>query len=144
VDDGTRSGENRTELIEFNEAEAGNLLVTPLGGDRYRLDETPIMVGPDPGTSEGDPELWWGDTIEAQRLASGALRYRATVARSPWRHWSWLLPREAIDSSGLTAFTELITKSGGLWERIFQGILIVHLPEDSTLDPGAELAACLR
>jgi hypothetical protein len=135
--------ESRTVVFEFDEAEEG-LLVTPLGGDRYRLDETPIMLGPDPGIPGEGPQLWWGDTIEAEGLAAGSLRYRTTVARSPWRHWSWLLPREAIDSSGLSAFTELITKNGGLWERILQGILIVHLPEDSNLDPDAELAACLR
>ena len=144
MDDVHRLGESQLVTMIFNEVMQGTVFVTPLGKNLYQLDETVVVIGPDPEPTGGDEELWWGDTIEAESLPSGALCYRAIAARGPWRHWSWILPRAAIDSDGLAAFTALITKNGGRWERIVQGILIVHLPEDVDLDPDVELADSLR
>lgn len=98
MDDLHRSDASRTVTMIFHEAARGTVLVTPLGGNLYRLDETVVVIGPGPESTDGDVDLWWGDTIEAESLASGSLRYRAIVARGPWRHWSWVLPRAAIDS----------------------------------------------
>jgi hypothetical protein len=113
-----------------------DLTVTPLGDHRYRLEETPLGW-------EG-PTMWRGDTIEAEALEDGTLRYLVTVERTSWLHHTWVLAREVVASDALSAFTDTVESEGGVWERAFGGLLIVHLPEGSTFDPEAAWAAALQ
>jgi len=144
MDDLRRIEESRVARIIFDGVEEEGLLVTPLGANLYRLEETPIPLDRDFETADADLQLWRGDTIEAEVLESGALRYRTTAAKTPWRHFSWILASDVIDSGAFAAFTDVVERNRGIWERIMGGYFIVHLPEDSTFDPEAELAACVE
>src|SRR5262249_13531236 len=85
MDDLRRIEESRVARIIFDGGEEEGLLVTPLGANLYRLEETPIPLYRDFETADADLQLWRGDTIEAEVLESGALRYRTTAAKTPWR-----------------------------------------------------------
>lgn len=132
--------ESRTARIVFGGADEP-VLVTPLGSDLYRLEETPLSPGLDSEVPDDDLLLWRGDTIEADALEGGALRYRGIAAKSPWRHLLWILAKDTFDSGAFDSFTEALDRSGGDWERVMGGVVLVHLPPDSTFDPVAELAA---
>lgn len=80
--------------INFDGVEEERLLVTPLDANLYRLEETPIPLDRNVETADADLQLWRSDTIEAKVLESGALRYRTTAAKTPWRHFSWILASE--------------------------------------------------
>jgi len=51
---------------------------------------------------------------------------------------------DVIDSAAFAGFTDAVERNRGIRERIMGGLFIVHLPEDSTFDPEAELTACVQ
>jgi hypothetical protein len=41
---------------------------------------------------------------------------------------SWVLTKAQIEIPALSALLDKVMEAGGFWERIFSGILLVHLP----------------
>jgi|SRR5579883_1088800 hypothetical protein len=116
--------------ISFEAGSKQTIVVTPLGGDLYRLEWTPLLV---------DQELFLGDVIEAETLANGELSFRRLVTPSPWHHWQWILSKEVIESLAFEALKSTIEKQGGKWERYLGGIILIHLPPGTPLDPQEEM-----
>jgi hypothetical protein len=117
--------------LSFEEGSEGGIeYVTPLEKNLYRLDATPMFV---------DVEVSFGDIIEAEVQANGVLRFRRVAMRSPWRHWSWVLSKDTVESALFQAFQQAIEAHGGVWERVFGGVFFAHLPPDTDFDPEAAL-----
>jgi len=112
--------------LRFDDASQEQSEVTQLGTNRFRLEETPLSA-PEP--------LYPGDTIEAQPLQDGSYRFGSILERSPMSHYSWVVPRSFVDSAAYHEFTKSIEAAGGKWEGIAGGILRVHLPQRTDVDP---------
>ena len=84
--------------LSFEEGSEGGIeYVTPLEKNLYRLDATPMFV---------DVEVSFGDIIEAEVQANGVLRFRRVAMRSPWRHWSWVLSKDTVESAPFRPFSK--------------------------------------
>jgi hypothetical protein len=117
-------------LVMFDDEIVLRVSLEPLKGNLYRLGTTPL-------TDDGG--IYLGDIIEAEMQENGVLRYLRVVEASPLRHWSWLLSEKVGASAAFEAFRETIEKQGGIWERYFGGILFIHLPPGTPLDPQEEM-----
>jgi hypothetical protein len=87
----------RLELDDLSNDET--VRVTPLSADRYRLEDTPLSC-----LFSEELQLWHGDIIQTAREPDGALRTCTVVARSPFRRFDWILSRQVVESTNLTAF----------------------------------------
>ena len=119
------------QRFKFEEGVDQTLSVIPLQENLYRLNVTPVFL---------DEQLaCFGDIIEAEKQEDGILQFRRVVERSTWQHWCWFLPKSIVESSVITTFKQLIEVQRGVWEQLFGGFFIVHLPEGSAFDPQVEL-----
>jgi hypothetical protein len=108
--------------------------VVSLGGNRYRLDSTPLFV-------EWDDEVWPGDIIDLEPGENGVLLFRGIVSKSPWRHLVWAPGRH---KAAFEAFSDALETAGAKWEHFIGGSFYVHLPPDSEFDLDSEWEDCLR
>ncbi len=116
-------------VLLFGHGVSETVDVTRVSDDVFRLEVTPLSrLG----------RHWKGDTIRARRC-DGGLQFRGVVERSPMRHLQTILPCEFAESAALREFLADVEARGGCWERIFRGVLIVHIPPDCPLDVDAEL-----
>jgi len=127
--------ESQEVRLSFEEGSVSTEYVTPLGKNLYRLEMTPVLV---------EVEVSFGDIIEAGMQPDGVLRFCRVAERSQWRHWDWLLSKDTIESAPFMAFLQAIEEHGGFWERVFGGVLFVHLPPDSDFDPASALAEAIE
>jgi hypothetical protein len=89
------------------------LFVTPLGGNLYRMEESSLLE-----------HTRYDDVIEAELQSDGNLRFLQVVTPSSLITECYLFS----DSPSLSAFLDKVVLAGGNWERIFGGILFLHLP----------------
>ena len=108
--------------------------VTHLGGDRYRLDTSPVL-------SEC---ATFGDVISASVSAPGRLQVLQVVQRSPYNTVVWAISPEVAESAQLVEFLDLVVASGGAWERVFGGLLYLHTPLLSDIDLSCEYERIVR
>src|SRR5260370_10305155 len=94
--------------LSFEEGSEGREYVTPLEKNLYRLDATPMFV---------DVEVFFGDIIEAEVQANGVFRFRRVAMRSPWRHCSWVLFNDTVDTAPFHAFHQAIEAVRGICNR---------------------------
>ncbi|HEX6533509.1 MAG TPA: hypothetical protein VF041_02875 [Gemmatimonadaceae bacterium] len=112
---------------------AEGIFVELLGPGLYRLEETPALA------NGGADPIHAGDVVELEALPDGSHRLVRVVTRSPMRHYQWVVPRELVESGELRDFLDAVENEGGSWERVFGGVLYVHLPPESALDADVEL-----
>ena len=105
-------------LYEGGDSESA--LVTPLGANRYRLEEN-LLLG----------EATYHDILEAEAQADGTLRYLRVAEPSGLKTESWILSKTLIESPDLTKLLERVDAAGGRWERVYGGVLIVSVPPTS-------------
>ncbi|MEO6888654.1 MAG: hypothetical protein ABI456_05700 [Ktedonobacteraceae bacterium] len=118
--------ESQEFRLSFEEGNVGIEYVTPLGENMFRLDATPILV---------DVEVAYGDIIEAELQANGVWRFCRVVTRSLWRHWDWMLGKDFVESPAFLAWQQAIEAHGGVWQHVFGGVFLVHLPPETDFDP---------
>ena len=105
------------------------LNMTPLGDNRYRLEETSLCG-----------LLRYGDTIEVHPPAEdGAVRYRRMVKRSGLKTHSFVLSQGVAESAGMSNLVQRIHSQGGHCERIAGGMFFAHIPKDLNIDISQEL-----
>jgi hypothetical protein len=105
------------------------LYMTPLGNNRYQLEET-SMCG----------VLRYGDTLETyQPSEDGSVRYRRMVKRSGLKTHSFVLSRDVVESVEMSQLIQRIHAQGGHCERIAGGMFFAHIPKDLNMDIGHEL-----
>lgn len=109
----------RTASITLQDGDAEDLLVTPLGSDMYRLEESSLFG-----------ELRYHDVIEAATLADGSLCYIRVAAPSESKTLSWILQESVFDNPRMKSLLERVMSVGGNWERTLGGVLTVHVPPE--------------
>lgn len=107
----------RALQIALSEDDREELLVTPISGNLYRLEESSLFG-----------ELMYHDVIEAEVQPDGSLRLVCVATPSGLRTASWVLAESLFESPELTALLDKVVSIGGNWERTFGGMLTVHLP----------------
>jgi len=113
------SGSNERTRLWFDNGDSEELLLTPIDGDLYRLEES-SFVG----------EMRYADVIRASPRDRGGLLFLAIETRSNLVTQSWILSRTILESPGCTSLLNKIVAMGGAWERAFGGVLLVHTPQD--------------
>jgi hypothetical protein len=113
------AGDGRAQIV-FENGDSEELLVTPLGSDVYRLEESSFCG-----------EMRYLDVIRAVTRDDGALLFKEVVTRSELANESWILSKEIMASRELREILDLVLTMGGKWEQAFGGILIVHAPKES-------------
>ena len=114
--------------IDFGDS-TETLPVVPIGGSRYRLEASSVCA-----------DIYWHDIIEADCVSNKTLRFRGVHQRSGMKVESAIVAKDLAESPTLGALLERVIESAGTWERMFGGLVIVHLPEDSRLDFLRELS----
>ena len=123
----------RTTQITLADGDTEELLVTQVGPNLYRVEESSLLG-----------EVQYHDVIEAETLSEGGLRLIRVATPSALKTVSWVLPESAFESPILKALLDRVMAVGGNWERTFGGMLTLHLPsaeEDSIV---SEAQAFLR
>ena len=113
------SGKQHCEVRVAFHCGSEGLLVTPMGPNLYRMEESSILkLG----------EVSYHDVIEAEPQTDGTLRFVRVLTPSGLKTLCWVLSQTAAESPGLSALLDKVIAAGGYWERIFGGVLLLHLP----------------
>jgi hypothetical protein len=111
-------GEQRCEVrMSFRDGDSETLLVTPIGPNLCRMEESSVLG-----------EVSYHDVIEAELQTDGTVRFLRLLTPSGLTTVSWILPQNQVESPALSVLLEKVMAAGGNWERIFGGILLLHLP----------------
>ena len=65
----------------------------------------------------------------AGRCEAGGLHFLGIEARSKLVSQSWCLSQAVVDSQECALLLDEIVAMGGMWERAFGGILLIHVPQ---------------
>jgi hypothetical protein len=122
------SSETRTYAVCFEEGWTEQLSLTPLGSGRYRAEESSL----------GNDSINLGDVIAASQIDEGKIKFLNVSQKSSYVPLRWIIPKSAAESDGLTGFLKQVSDVGGLWEHALGGVLILHLPHGTALDPDRE------
>jgi hypothetical protein len=114
--------------VLFESGITEELLLTPLGSGRYRLEQSALV----------DDSVNFGDVIAAEPASDGAIRFLNVVDKSPYVTLRWVLSERASESLGLPTFLARVIEIGGVWERATGGVLILHIPRDCAFDADGE------
>jgi hypothetical protein len=91
------------------------LLLTPIGGDLFRVEESSFIT-----------DAVYRDVIRTTETDDGAVLFVEITRRSPLVTNSWILSQELIQSDVVQSILKQIVDQGGNWEQVFGGGLIVH------------------
>jgi hypothetical protein len=122
--------EKQTFEIEYPDGSSEGLLVSPVGSNLYRLEESSLLG-----------EAVFGDVIEAEPKPDGGLQFKRVASASDMSTVSCILTPEQMNAPGLQPLLDRVMSLGGNWERAMDGLLIVHLPRSVHLDIEAEVKA---
>ena len=127
-DKGAVMAEKKTLEISYPDGSSEGLLVSPVGPNLYRLEES-SMLG----------EAVFGDVIEAVPMHEGGLLFKRVASPSGMTTVNCILTPEQMQAPGLQPLLDGIMSLGGNWERALDGLLMVHLPPSVALDIEAEI-----
>jgi hypothetical protein len=116
--------------VTYGNGDRETLLVTPLDGNKFRLEES-TLTG----------EAYYGDTIELTPTGQNRALFQRVIARSGLKVLMRTLSNGIQDSPRFAFLLDKILQFGGYWERVMGGILIVHLPDNVDFNLDAELKA---
>lgn len=124
--------EERT--LRLSDGSIGPVRVSRAGEGLWRLEEDPLLT----------EECRLGDLIAAAEGADGELVLQRVVEKGPWRTMVFTLSKEIAESPRLGELLEQLYAEGGQWDRVFGGMLYVHLPRGRRLNAGRALFNYLR
>jgi hypothetical protein len=127
--------ESTTIRLRFDEATHETVEVIPVGGHRFRLQDTPL--------SATEP-VFAGDVIEVASRPDGTFGFVRVFERAPLRHYSWVVPRGWAASVAHREYVAQVEAVGGTWEQVMGGLLHVHIPNEASFDAEAELDRYLK
>jgi hypothetical protein len=105
-----------------------------VGEERYRVTATTLIS---PG------RVRFGAVVQTVVEADGRRWVSAIAARSPYRSTMLGMSAHVIGSPELEDLKARIVAVGGMWEQLLRGILIIHVPPDSGVDPRSEIEGLL-
>ena len=112
-------GSPRSVRIIFEDGSTEDLLLTAIGSNFYRAEESSLLG-----------EMSYKDVIQAESLGDGSLRFLKIVTPSGLKTSSWILSKDIIESDRFRAILDYVMELGGNWEQAFGGLLLVHLPPE--------------
>lgn len=124
-------GNDGRTRITFDNGDSEDLLLTPLGDDLYRLEESSLLG-----------EAMYRDVIKAKPLQDGGLQFSSVEARSGLTVQSWIVSEEIIAATPFHAILRDVMASGGNWEQAFGGVLLIHTPPDIATEIFARVQRC--
>jgi len=127
--------ESTTIRLRFDEASHESVDVVPVGTHQFRLNDTPLLA---------TEPVFAGDVIEAVVQADGTSRFVRVLEYAPLRHYSWVVPRNWVESAARDAYVARVEAVGGTWEQSLGGLLHVHIPVEASFDADAELDRYLK
>ncbi len=104
-------------LVFQDDDDCETLLVTAIGPNLYRMEESSVL---------GD--VHYSDVVEVEPQPDGSVRFLRVVTPSELKTRWCLVSQILVESSSLSVFLDKVVAAGGNWERIFGGILLLHLP----------------
>jgi hypothetical protein len=107
--------------IAFDDTTSEDLDVERVGELRYRLLMTPLSA---PASAR------LGDEVELTRSPDGKLKFVRVTNSSPLITAEWFLSETMFRDPGLVELLTDVRRVGGEWERVFGGILFLHLPPE--------------
>lgn len=121
-------GENFEVDVDFGDVRIGNVFVTQLGRTLYRLEQSPL-----------DERAFYKDVIKAKKRDDGCLLFEKVVKPSGRNNFCYLLSNKFCEAKGFEELLKKIEKSGGYWEQVFGGVLVISLPPDSQINLPKEI-----
>ena len=121
--------------ITFPNNVTEDIALTPVEGGQYRAECSCFM---------GEPQVFYGDVIEIKPTGERSGKFLRVVKWSGLRVSCHIIGKSIIVSDLLQALLDKIMQVGGNWERVFGGVLLVHLPESVALDVDSELQAIAK
>ena len=112
--------------IVFDDGSSENLLLTAVGPDTYRAEESSMLSL----LIDGVGAVRYKDLIQLRTQSDGSLRFVKIVTPSGLKTNSWILPKDTIESQGFRPILDSVMELGGNWEQVFGGVLLVHLPPE--------------
>ena len=109
------------------------LLLTPLGDELWRLDQTPERSG----------AAACGDTICAKQDANGSLWFVCLDEPSAFRSERFPIPTSFLSSQARLDLRDLILQAGGHCEEMPTGDLVLHVPWESNLNLASVMGVSL-
>lgn len=122
--------EKQAREISYPDGSSEGLLVSPVGTNLYRLEESSLL-------GEAD----FGDVIEAEPTQEGGLLFKRVAVPSGMTTVNCILTPEQMQAPGLQPLLDRIMSLGGNWERALDGLLMIHLPKSVDLNIEAEVKA---
>jgi hypothetical protein len=114
--------------VRFEDGITEELLLTPLGFGRYRVEQSSLV----------EDHVNLGDVIAAETANDGTIRFLHVLLKSPYVTLRWAISERNAESHGLTTFLDQVIQLGGLWERPMGCILILHLSHTFHFDAERE------
>ena len=109
--------ESRIARVALSDSDTEELLVTAVGFNLYRLEESSILG-----------EVKYHDIIETELETDGTLRLVQVAASSGLITVSWVVTEAQFDSTNLKLLLDKVITAEGNWERSLGGLLMLHLP----------------
>lgn len=109
--------DERSSRITFDNGDIEDLLLTPLGDNLYRVEESSLLG-----------ECMYRDVVKAKPLDDGTLQFLSVEARSGLTVQSWILSESVIAAPQFQAILNDVMAIGGNWEQAFGGLLLIHTP----------------
>jgi hypothetical protein len=109
------------------------LLLTPLGDELWRLDQTPERSG----------AAACGDTICAKQDAHGSLWFVCLDKPAAFRSERFPIPMSFLSSRAWFDLRDLILQAGGQCEEMPTGDLVLHVPWKSNLNLASVMGVSL-
>src|SRR5437879_12102043 len=103
--------------ITFQHGDSEGLVVTPLGPNLYRLEESSVF-----------DEASYHDVVETEPQTDGTIRFMRVLTPSGLKTVSWILPQAQFESPALSALLDRVMAVGGNWESMLGGVIRLHLP----------------
>jgi hypothetical protein len=107
--------------------EVEGMWATPLGNNRYRLENSPFYAY----------EVSWLDVVEALPATDGALEFERVVEKSGHRTVRVILEQTSRSESGKRVLDQLVDM-GCTWEGMNTKLICIDLPASASLDKVAD------
>jgi hypothetical protein len=115
--------------LRFPDGSEDSLAVTHIDDEVVVLHETSLL----------QEEYRFGTKIAVRVLDGNVLEVREIVAKSTFETLEFLLPQAVAESPYLDQLLSRVVAEGGGWERMFGGVLLVHIPEKRRINVAAQL-----
>jgi hypothetical protein len=110
-------GDTRGTLIIYQNGDSESLIVSSVGPDLFRLEESSLLT-----------DARFHDIIRASPKNDGSLNFQSVVSKSGLYTEERILSKTLIESEQGQTLLDWVMSVGGMWEQVFGGMLLLHVP----------------